>query len=80
MIGYVVSLAMGLAVGVVYGLVHLRSPAPPLLALVGLLGMLLGEQAVGAARRHWAPPPPRTVQAGEHAAPLPAGGKPGPTS
>jgi len=44
--GYLISLVMGLAVGVVYGLMHVRSPAPPLIALVGLLGMVLGEQAI----------------------------------
>ena len=38
MIGYLVSLVMGLAVGVAYGLVQVRSPAPPLIALIGLLG------------------------------------------
>ncbi len=46
MIGYLVSLVMGLAVGLAYGLVQIRSPAPPLIALVGLLGMGLGEQAI----------------------------------
>jgi XapX domain-containing protein len=56
--GYLISLAMGLAVGVAYGLVHVRSPAPPLIALVGLLGMVLGEQAVDMARRQLAPPQP----------------------
>lgn len=55
MTGYLVSLLMGLAVGAVYGLVQIRSPAPPLIALVGLLGMVLGEQAVGQARHHLAP-------------------------
>jgi len=43
---YAISLTIGLAVGVVYGLLRFRSPAPPLIALVGLLGMLVGEQAV----------------------------------
>ena len=62
MTGYLVSLAMGLAVGVAYGLVHVRSPAPPLIALVGLLGMVLGEQAVDMAKRHFAPPAPATTQ------------------
>jgi XapX domain-containing protein len=52
MLGYLVSLVMGLAVGVAYGLVEVRSPAPPLIALIGLLGMVLGEQAVDLARRH----------------------------
>jgi XapX domain-containing protein len=40
MTGFVVSLLMGLVVGVAYGLVQVRSPAPPLIALVGLLGMV----------------------------------------
>jgi XapX domain-containing protein len=44
MTGYLVSLLMGLAVGVAYGVLEIRSPAPPLIALVGLLGMVLGEQ------------------------------------
>ena len=57
MTGYLVSLLMGLAVGVAYGLVQVRSPAPPLIALVGLLGMVLGEQMATAARNHYAPPP-----------------------
>jgi len=41
---YVVSLALGLLVGVIYALFQVRSPAPPVVALVGLLGILLGEQ------------------------------------
>jgi XapX domain-containing protein len=41
---YLFSLAAGLLVGVVYALVHVRSPAPPVIALVGLLGILAGEQ------------------------------------
>jgi XapX domain-containing protein len=56
MIGYLVSLLMGLAVGVAYGLVQVRSPAPPLIALAGLLGMVLGEQAVDIVKHHFAPP------------------------
>jgi XapX domain-containing protein len=55
-LGFLVSLFMGLVVGVAYGLVQVRSPAPPLIALVGLLGMVVGEQAVDMARRHFAPP------------------------
>jgi XapX domain-containing protein len=42
---FVVSLAMGSIVGIVYGLSGVRSPAPPIIALVGLLGMVLGEDA-----------------------------------
>jgi XapX domain-containing protein len=41
---YLFSLAAGLLVGVVYALVHVRSPAPPVIALVGLFGILAGEQ------------------------------------
>ncbi|QNK01216.1 XapX domain-containing protein [Dyella telluris] len=41
---YVISLAAGMLVGVIYGLLQVRSPAPPLVALVGLLGILFGEQ------------------------------------
>jgi XapX domain-containing protein len=41
---YLVSLGVGLLVGVIYALFNVRSPAPPIIALVGLLGILLGEQ------------------------------------
>ena len=41
---YLLSLALGLLVGVIYALFQVRSPAPPVIALVGLLGILLGEQ------------------------------------
>jgi len=41
---YVVSLALGILVGVIYALFSVRSPAPPIIALVGLLGILAGEQ------------------------------------
>ena len=40
-----ISFAVGLVVGVAYGLLRVKSPAPPLVALVGLLGMVWGEQA-----------------------------------
>jgi XapX domain-containing protein len=50
---FVVSLAMGGIVGIVYGLSGVRSPAPPIIALVGLLGMVLGEQAVTFAKVHF---------------------------
>lgn len=48
---YLISLAAGLLVGVVYSLLQVRSPAPPLVALVGLLGILAGEQAIPLAKR-----------------------------
>ncbi|WP_111414767.1 XapX domain-containing protein [Billgrantia lactosivorans] len=43
---YVLSLGAGLLVGIIYSLLSVRSPAPPLVALVGLLGILIGEQVV----------------------------------
>ena len=47
---YLISLAAGLLVGVVYSLLNVKSPAPPMIALVGLLGILFGEQIVPIAR------------------------------
>ena len=38
------SLIVGLGVGILYGLIRVKSPAPPIVALLGLLGMVLGEQ------------------------------------
>jgi XapX domain-containing protein len=43
---YLLSLGAGLLVGVVYSLLNVRSPAPPVLALVGLFGILIGEQII----------------------------------
>lgn len=51
------SLAIGIGVGIIYGLLRFRSPAPPLIALVGLLGMLVGEQAVSILRGYFDPAP-----------------------
>jgi len=48
---YVVALATGVLVGVIYGLLEVRSPAPPVVALIGLLGILIGEQVVPMAKR-----------------------------
>jgi XapX domain-containing protein len=48
---YLFSLGAGLLVGVIYALLNVRSPAPPVVALVGLFGILLGEQAVPLAKR-----------------------------
>jgi XapX domain-containing protein len=47
---YLLSLGAGLLVGIVYSLLNVRSPAPPVVALVGLLGMLIGEQVIPMAR------------------------------
>jgi XapX domain-containing protein len=38
------SFIVGLGVGVLYGLIRVKSPAPPIVALLGLLGMVMGEQ------------------------------------
>ena len=42
--GMFLSFLAGLGVGVLYGLLRVKSPAPPIIALLGLLGMVLGEQ------------------------------------
>jgi XapX domain-containing protein len=39
-----ISLVVGLFVGLLYGLIRVKSPAPPIIALLGLLGMVMGEQ------------------------------------
>jgi XapX domain-containing protein len=49
---YLISLIVGLAVGLFYGLLGVRSPAPPAIALLGLFGMLAGEQLVPIVRTH----------------------------
>lgn len=48
---YVVSLAVGLLAGVIYGVMQVHSPAPPVIALLGLFGMLVGEQLIPLGRR-----------------------------
>jgi XapX domain-containing protein len=42
-----ISFVVGLLVGVAYGVIRVKSPASPIIALVGLLGMVLGEQTGG---------------------------------
>ena len=49
---YVLSAMAGVGIGVIYGLIAVRSPAPPIIALLGLLGMLAGEAAVQWIRGH----------------------------
>lgn len=53
---YLISLGAGILVGIIYSLIGVRSPAPPAVALIGLLGMLIGEQVL---------PPIKRVMAGE---------------
>lgn len=43
---YILSLAVGLLVGALYYILNVKSPAPPLVALLGLLGMVIGEQLI----------------------------------
>lgn len=81
---YLFSLAAGILVGVIYGLVNVRSPAPPVVALLGLLGILVGEQITAGAKRVWSGKPvtmawfrtecaPPILGTGPGAEPLPAG-------
>lgn len=48
---YVISLGVGVLAGLIYGLIDVNSPAPPVIALLGLFGMLVGEQLVPLAQR-----------------------------
>lgn len=67
---YLVSAAVGLLVGIIYGLLNVRSPAPPVVALLGLLGILAGEQIVPLAKRLLSQQPVTAAwvreQCGEH--------------
>jgi XapX domain-containing protein len=67
---YLLSLGAGLLVGIIYGVLNVRSPAPPVIALVGLLGILLGEQAVPLVKRIVSPEPVDTAwlkrECGQH--------------
>ncbi len=54
---YLLSLGAGLLVGVIYGLINVRSPAPPVVALVGLLGILVGEQVPPLLKGLWSREP-----------------------
>lgn len=48
---YVISLTVGLLAGVIYALLNVNSPAPPVIALLGLFGMLVGEQLIPLGKR-----------------------------
>ncbi|QWA13457.1 DUF1427 family protein [Sodalis ligni] len=48
---YLVSLVTGILAGIIYSLLQVHSPAPPVPALLGLLGMLVGEQLVPVCKR-----------------------------
>lgn len=42
-----ISLAAGVFIGLIYALLNVRSPAPPAVALIGLLGMIIGSSLGG---------------------------------
>lgn len=48
---YLLSLSAGLLIGFIYSLIGVRSPAPPIVALIGLAGILAGEQILPLAKR-----------------------------
>lgn len=50
---YLISLAAGLVVGLLYWAFKVQSPAPPLIALTGLLGMVIGEHAIPIVKAHY---------------------------
>ena len=43
---YLFSFLLGCAVGVLYGLCRVKSPAPPIVALLGLLVMVFGGEGL----------------------------------
>lgn len=42
---YLTSLLVGILVGGIYASLKVQSPAPPVFALIGLLGILIGEHS-----------------------------------
>ena len=50
---YLISLGVGVLVGVIYAVLNVRSPAPPVVALIGLLGILIGEQIPALVKQVW---------------------------
>jgi XapX domain-containing protein len=60
---YLISLGAGLVVGLLYYLVRVQSPAPPLIALVGLLGIVIGERAIPFVQAQIRPPAVQTQSA-----------------
>ena len=56
-----ISLAAGVLIGLMYVVLKVRSPAPPALALIGLLGMLAGEQATRHLLSRDGAPPPQAI-------------------
>src|SRR5688572_17339306 len=50
---YLMSLGAGLLVGIIYAMINVRSPAPPVIALIGLFGILIGEQIPPLIKGYW---------------------------
>lgn len=48
---WIISLVLGLLAGAIYAALDVHSPAPPVIALLGLFGMLVGEQIIPITRR-----------------------------
>jgi XapX domain-containing protein len=48
---FLLSFVVGWGVGLLYAALRVKSPAPPLVALLGLLAMVLGEESF-----HWLVP------------------------
>jgi len=48
---YSVSFAAGVLAGVIYTVLDVNSPAPPIIALAGLLGMQIGEHLIPLVKR-----------------------------
>lgn len=48
---YTIALLTGILAGVIYSLIEVNSPAPPVIALLGLFGMLVGEQLIPLLKR-----------------------------
>ena len=65
---YLLSIGLGLLVGVAHALLGVRSPAPPIVALDGLLGMVAGEQGALMVKHILAPPLPHHDAPGGHGA------------
>ena len=43
---YAVSLAAGVLAGIIYAILDVNAPAPPIVALAGLAGMQIGEHII----------------------------------
>ncbi|MEK6346520.1 MAG: DUF1427 family protein [Burkholderia sp.] len=65
---YLISLGTGIVVGLLYYASRVQSPAPPLIALAGLLGIVIGEHAIPVVQAQWQ----AHAQVGQAAAAQPA--------